>query len=60
MYYLGKMYENGLGVSRDYQAARGADFSLKEFHERVMTNGIAPWWAHRRLLLPGDDRPVIE
>jgi hypothetical protein len=36
------------------------DFSLKEFHERVMTNGIAPWWAHRRLLLPGDDRPVIE
>jgi len=26
----------------------------------VMTNGIAPWWAHRQLLLPGDTRPVIE
>jgi len=26
----------------------------------VMTNGIAPWWAHRQLLLPGDSRPVVE
>jgi hypothetical protein len=33
---------------------------LREFHERVMTNGIAPWWAHRQLLLPGDTRAVIE
>jgi hypothetical protein len=24
------------------------------------TNGIAPWWAHRQLSLPGDLRPVIE
>lgn len=47
-------------LRRDYQAARGSDFSLREFHERVMTNGIAPWWAHRQLLLPGDRRPVIE
>ena len=37
-----------------------AAFNLREFHERVMTNGIAPWWAHRQLLLPGDTRPVIE
>jgi len=57
-YFLGKLA--AFTLRRDYQAARGADFSLKEFHERVMTNGIAPWWAHRRLLLPGDDRPVIE
>jgi hypothetical protein len=26
----------------------------------VMTNGIAPWWAQRQLLLPGDHKPVIE
>jgi hypothetical protein len=25
-----------------------------------MTNGIAPWWAHRQLLLPGDSAPVID
>jgi hypothetical protein len=57
-YFLGKMA--ALNLRRDYQAARGGAFSLREFHERVMTNGIAPWWAHRQLLLPGDQRPVIE
>ena len=57
-YFLGKMA--AFALRRDYQAARGPDFSLSEFHARVMTNGIAPWWAHRRLLLPGDEPPVIE
>ena len=47
-------------LRRDYQAARAAAFDLREFHERVMTNGIAPWWAHRRLLLPGDNAPVLQ
>jgi uncharacterized protein (DUF885 family) len=57
-YFLGKMA--ALKLRRDYQAARGAAFNLREFHERVMTNGIAPWWAHRQLLLPGDRGAVIE
>ena len=57
-YFLGKMA--AFALRRDYQAARGSDFSLSEFHARVMTNGIAPWWAHRQLLLPGDQRPVID
>jgi uncharacterized protein (DUF885 family) len=57
-YFLGKMA--ALTLRRDYAAARGGAFDLREFHERVMTNGIAPWWAHRQLLLPGDTRPVIE
>ena len=57
-YFLGKMA--AFKLRRDYAAARGAAFNLREFHERVMTNGIAPWWAHRQLLLPGDTRPVIE
>ena len=34
----------------------GAKFNLREFHERFMTNGIAPIWAQRQLLLPGDTR----
>jgi len=57
-YFLGKMA--AFKLRRDYAAARGAAFDLREFHERVMTNGIAPWWAHRELLMPGDTRPVIE
>ncbi|HEY2151006.1 MAG TPA: DUF885 domain-containing protein [Vicinamibacterales bacterium] len=57
-YFLGKTA--AFKLRRDYQAARGTSFSLREFHERVMTNGIAPWWAHRQLLLPNDKGPVIE
>jgi len=57
-YFLGKIA--AFKLRRDYSAARGAAFNLREFHERVMTNGIAPWWAHRQLLLPGDTRLVIE
>jgi uncharacterized protein (DUF885 family) len=57
-YFLGKMAV--MKLRRDYEAAKGDRFNLREFHERVMTNGIAPWWAHRQLLLPGDTRAVIE
>jgi hypothetical protein len=57
-YFLGKLA--ALTLRRDYAAARGHAFNLREFHERVMSNGIAPWWAHRQLLLPGDARPAIE
>jgi uncharacterized protein (DUF885 family) len=44
----------------DYQKRMGAKFSLREFHERFMSNGIAPIWAQRQLLLPGDTGKVIE
>lgn len=57
-YFLGKMA--ALTLRRDMQAKEGATFNLKAFHERLMHNGIAPWWAHRQLLLPGDTRPVID
>ncbi len=57
-YFLGKLA--ALKLRRDYQAKQGSAFDLREFHERVMTNGIAPWWAHRQLLLPGDTSPVID
>jgi hypothetical protein len=26
----------------------------------VMGNGIAPWWAHRQLMLPGDTSPIVD
>ncbi|WP_411281656.1 DUF885 domain-containing protein [Gemmatimonas sp.] len=57
-YFLGK--RGMLTLRRDMQAAQGAAFSLREFHERVMKNGIAPIWAHRQLLLPGDTSRVIQ
>ena len=57
-YFLGKLAL--LKLRADYKAKLGAKFSLREFHERVMSNGIAPIWAHRQLLLPGDSRPILQ
>src|SRR4051812_3368130 len=57
-YFLGKMA--AFKLRRDYEKAQGEAFNLREFHERVMSNGIAPWWAHRQLLLPGDRGTIVE
>lgn len=57
-YFLGK--RGILKLRADYQKQQGAKFSLREFHERIMKNGIAPIWAHRQLLLPRDKGAVIE
>jgi uncharacterized protein (DUF885 family) len=57
-YFLGKRAI--LKLRADYQKRMGPKFSLREFHERFMTNGIAPIWAQRQLLLPGDTSAVIQ
>src|SRR4029453_11740036 len=57
-YFLGK--RGILKLRADYGKRMGPKFSLREFHERFMTNGIAPIWAHRQLLLPGDTGAGIE
>ena len=57
-YFLGKRAI--LKLRSDYQKRMGASFSLREFHERFMSNGIAPIWAQRQLLLPGDTAAVIQ
>jgi uncharacterized protein (DUF885 family) len=58
VYFLGKLAAQKL--RRDVQAEQGAQFNLRAFHERVMTNGIAPWPVHRTLMLHGSRGPVIE
>lgn len=57
-YFLGK--RGLLTLRRDVAAHLGAQFDLRAFHERFMTNGIAPIWAHRQLFLPGDTARVIQ
>jgi uncharacterized protein (DUF885 family) len=57
-YFLGKLAI--IKLRTDYAARLGAKFNLRDFHERFMTNGIAPIKAQRMLLLPGDTSPVIE
>ena len=56
-YFLGK--RGILKLRADYQAKMGAEFNLRAFHERVMSNGIAPIRAHRMLMLSGDTGAVI-
>lgn len=57
-YFLGK--RGILKLRADYQAKMGDRFTLRAFHERLMSNGIAPIRAHRMLMLPGDKGVVIE
>jgi uncharacterized protein (DUF885 family) len=40
-----------LKLRHDYEAQQGAKYSLRGFHDAVLGNGCAPFWAHRRLLL---------
>jgi uncharacterized protein (DUF885 family) len=59
VYALGRLMM--LKLRRDAEAAQGdGRFSLKDFHDTVLGQGLAPFWAHRRLLLPGDQGPVLE
>ncbi len=46
-----------LKLRRDYKTQRGADFSLRTFHDTLLGQGAAPFWAHRQLMLqpPGGD-----
>ena len=49
-----------LKLRDDYKRDRGHEFSLREFHDRVLANGLAPIWVHRQMLLPGDNGKLIE
>ncbi len=57
-YFLGKRAL--LKLRRDIAARDGAAFDLRAFHDRVMDDGIAPWWAHRQLMMPGDRGAVLD
>src|SRR5687768_15541839 len=49
VYSVGKLMM--LKMRRDYKEQVDGRFSLRTFHDAVLANGSAPFWAHRRLLL---------
>ena len=57
-YFLGK--RGILKLRADYARRAGSSYTLREFHERLMRNGIAPIRAQRMLMLPGDTAAVID
>ena len=49
VYSIGKMMM--LKLRRDYKEQQTGKFSLRAFHDAVLGQGSAPFWAHRQLLL---------
>jgi hypothetical protein len=49
VYSAGKLMM--LKLRHDYQEKQAGKYSLKGFHDAVLGNGCAPFWAHRQLLL---------
>jgi uncharacterized protein (DUF885 family) len=49
VYSLGKLMM--LKLRRDYKEQQGGRYSLRAFHDAVLAQGSAPFWALRRLLL---------
>ena len=58
VYSVGKLAI--MKLRADYKRDRKEQFSLQEFHDRLLSNGNAPLWVHRQMLLPGDKGKLIE
>lgn len=49
VYSVGKLML--LKLRQDYKEAQGGKYSLRAFHDTLLANGTAPFWAHRQLML---------
>jgi uncharacterized protein (DUF885 family) len=58
VYSVGKLML--LKLRRDYKDRQEGKFSLRAFHDAVLAQGNAPFWAHRRLLLDDASDAVLE
>ena len=58
VYSAGKMML--LKLRQDYKAQQGKAFSLRTFHDTLLSNGAAPFWLHRELMLGSDPGDVLE
>lgn len=58
VYTVGKLAI--LKMRDDYKRYKGKEFSLEEFHDHLLSDGNAPLWVHRQLLMPGDKAKLLE
>ena len=58
VYSAGKMML--LKLRQDYKAQQGKAFSLRTFHDTLLSNGTAPFWLHRELMLGSNPGDVLE
>ncbi|MEQ1756797.1 MAG: DUF885 domain-containing protein [Vicinamibacterales bacterium] len=58
VYSIGKLML--LKLRQDYKEQQGGKFSLRAFHDALLAQGNAPFWAHRQLMLGDDAGSVLE
>jgi uncharacterized protein (DUF885 family) len=58
VYSVGKMML--LKLRQDYKAQQEKAFSLRTFHDTLLSNGTAPFWVHRHLMLGDNPGDVLE
>ena len=58
VYSVGKLMT--LKLRRDYKEQQGSKFSMRTFHDALLAQGSAPFWAHRRLLLGDETDAMLE
>jgi uncharacterized protein (DUF885 family) len=58
VYSIGKLML--LKLRHDYQEQQDGRFSLRAFHDALLANGSAPFWAHRRLMLKDPSDAVLD
>ena len=58
VYSAGKMML--LKLRQDYKTQQGKAFSLRTFHDTLLSHGTAPFWLHRQLMLADDNGDLLE
>ncbi len=58
VYSVGKLMM--LKLRDDYKGQQGTRYSLRGFHDTILAQGSAPFWAHRRLLLSDRSDVLLE
>jgi uncharacterized protein DUF885 len=49
-----------LKLRDDYRRYKGEEFSLREFHDHLLSVGMAPIWVHRQMMMPGEKGRLVE
>jgi uncharacterized protein (DUF885 family) len=58
VYAIGKLMM--LKLRHDYQEKQKGRYSQRAFHDAVLGQGCAPFWAHRRLLLDDASGAILD
>ena len=58
VYTVGKLML--LKLRQDYKAQQGKSFSLRSFHDTLLSQGTAPFWLHRQLMLTDDSGDLLD